>query len=310
MIPPAVALALGLVVAWSVLTVAMRATLNGFGFEPWSLALTIQVMGGAALLFAAGIRSLPLDPIRRWATWVIGGLRVLTTCCFTNALLHASAGQVSQLTTINVLLATAGALLLFGRRRRRAELPGFLVIACGLLLLISRLDGGWANPAVAFVLFSETSVVVASLLAEKHPDNLGTRRQRLALTGFVTLLSAAGLLLAWAVIGLAAPEIPIGPSAADVAATLSSPWLWLMAFALGALIRGPATYVAFDITARLGADGYMLGMSAMPLLVMALEPAVAAFGLLPPLHTTAADFAVAGLILAGGAWIIIARNRR
>lgn len=309
MIPPAVALALGLVVAWSVLTVAMRATLNGFGFEPWSLALTIQVMGGAALLFAAGIRSLPLDPIRRWATWVIGGLRVLTTCCFTNALLHASAGQVSQLTTINVLLATAGALLLFGRRRRRAEWPGFLVIACGLVLLISRLDGGLLNPAVAFVLFSESSVVVASLLAEKHPDNLGTRRQRLALTGFVTLLSALGLLLAWAVLGLM-PAMPVGPSAADVAATLSSPWLWLMAFVLGALIRGPATYVAFDITARLGADGYMLGMSAMPLLVMALEPAAASFGLLPPLHTTAADFAVAAVILAGGAWVIVARNRR
>ena len=309
MIPPAAALALGLVVVWSVLTVAIRATLNGFGFEPWSLALAVQVMGGAALLFAAGIRSLPLEPIRRWATWVIGGLRVLTTCAFTNALLHASAGQVSQLTTVNVLLATVGALLLFGRRRRARELPGFLVIALGLALLIARLDGGLANPAVAFILFSETSVALASLLAEKHPDNLGTRRQRLALTGFVTLLSALGLLLAWAAIGLM-PAMPAGPSAADVAATLASPWLWVMAFILGAMLRGPATYVAFDITARLGADGYMLGMSAMPLLVMALEPAAAAFGLLPPLHTTVADFAVAAVILAGGAWVIVARNRR
>ncbi len=309
MIPPAAALALGLVVAWSVLTVGIRATLNGFGFEPWSLALAVQMMGGAALLVAAGIRALPLDPIRRWATWVIGGLRVLTTCAFTNALLHASAGQVSQLTTVNVLLATVGALLLFGRRRRRAELPGFLVIAFGLLLLVSRLDGGWTNPAVLFVLFSETSVVAASLLAEKHPDNLGTRRQRLALTGFVTLLSAMGLLLAWAAVGLL-PAMPVGLSTADVVATLTSPWLWLMAFVLGAMLRGPATYVAFDITARLGADGYMLGMSAMPLLVMALEPAAASFGLLPPLHTGAADVAVAGLILAGGAWVIVARNRR
>ncbi len=309
MIPPAAALALGLVVAWSVLTVGIRATLNGFGFEPWSLALAVQMMGGAALLVAAGIRALPLDPIRRWATWVIGGLRVLTTCAFTNALLHASAGQVSQLTTVNVLLATVGALLLFGRRRRRAELPGFLVIAFGLLLLVSRLDGGWTNPAVLFVLFSETSVVAASLLAEKHPDNLGTRRQRLALTGFVTLLSAMGLLLAWAAVGLL-PAMPVGLSTADVVATLTSPWLWLMAFVLGVMLRGPATYVAFDITARLGADGYMLGMSAMPLLVMALEPAAASFGLLPPLHTGAADVAVAGLILAGGAWVIVARNRR
>lgn len=310
MIPPAVALALGLVVAWAVLTVAMRATLSGFGFEPWSLALTIQVMGGAALLFAAGIRSLPLDPVRRWATWVIGGLRVLTTCAFTNALLHASAGQVSLLTTVNVLLATLGALILFGRRRRVRELPGFLVIGLGLVLLVGRLDGGLANPAVLFILFSESSVVLASLLAEKHPDNLGTRRQRLALTGFVTLLSAAGLLLAWALVGLLMPDIPVGPSAADVARTLASPWLWVMAFLLGAMLRGPATYVAFDITARLGADGYMLGMAAMPILVMTLEPAAAAFGLLPPLHTGAADFAVAGVILAGGAWVIVARNRR
>ena len=142
MLPSAVILAGVVVVAWSVLTVSIRATLYGFAFEPWSLALAVQICGGAVLLFAAGIRSPPLEPIRRWATWVIGGLRVVTTCAFTTALLHASAGQVSLLTTINVLIAMLGVFVVFRRRRHLGEIPGILMMIAGLILLVGHLEGG------------------------------------------------------------------------------------------------------------------------------------------------------------------------
>jgi drug/metabolite transporter (DMT)-like permease len=315
MLSSAVLLAAGVVVVWSLLVTGMRATLHGFGFEPWSLALAVQIAGGAALLLAAGVGSLPLEPIRRWATWAIGGLRVVTTCAFTTALLHASAGQVSVLTTVNVLIAMLGVFLVFRRGRRPAEIPGILLMLGGLALLVGHLDGGWSNLAIRYVLLSETSVVVASLLAERHPDNLGDRRQRLALTGFVTLLSAAGLLLVWvataaAMSGTAMSETAIGPDIDAVAATLTSPWLWVMAFVLGALLRGPGTYGAFLLTARLGADGYMLAMAAMPPLVMALESLAAAAGLMPQPRSALADLAVAAVVILGGIWVVAARYRR
>jgi drug/metabolite transporter (DMT)-like permease len=310
MLPSAILLAGAVVVVWSLLVIGIRATLYNFGFEPWTLALAVQICGGAALLFAAGLRSLPLQPIRRWATWAIGGLRVITTCAFTTALLYASAGQVSVLTTINVLIAMLGVFLVFRRGRRPTEIPGILLMIGGLALLIGHLEGGWTNPAIRYVLFSETSVVIASLLAERHPDNLGDRRQRLALTGFVTLLSACGLLVVWVAAAALLTDAAIGPDIGTVKATLGSPWLWVMAFVLGALLRGPGTYGAFLLTARLGADGYMLGMAAMPPLVMLLEQIAASLGLVPAPKSALADLAVAAVVIAGGVWVVAARYRR
>jgi drug/metabolite transporter (DMT)-like permease len=310
MLPPAVVLAGTVVIAWSLLVIGMRATLYGFGVEPWTLALAVQIWGGAALLLAAGLRSLPLEPIQRWATWAIGGLRVITTCAFTTALLHASAGQVSVLTTINVLIAMIGVFLVFRRGRRPAEIPGILLMIGGLALLISQLDGGWNNRAIQFVLLSETSVVCASLLAERHPDNLGDRRQRRALTGFVTLLSAVGLLIVWIAAAALLSGAAIGPDVEGVKATLASPWTWVMAFVLGALLRGPGTYGAFLLTARLGADGYMLAMAAMPPLVMTLEAIAAGLHLLPAPRSALADLGIAAIVILGGVWVVAARYRR
>jgi len=309
MLPSAVILAGVVVVAWSVLTVSIRATLYGFAFEPWSLALAVQICGGAVLLFAAGIRSLPLEPLRRWATWVIGGLRVVTTCAFATAMLHASAGQVSLLTTINVLIAMVGVFVVFRRRRHLGEVPGILIMIAGLILLVGHLDGGWSNMAIRFVIFSETSVVIASLMAERHPDNLGNRRQRLALTGFVTLLSALGLLVVWGLATVLLAGSTVGPDTSAVMATLSSPWLWIMAFLLGGVLRGPATYGAFVITAKLGADGYMLGMAAMPPLAMGLEMLAAQYGLVPAPKSALADLGVAAVVIAGGVWVVVAQVR-
>ena len=306
----AVILAASTVLAWSVLTVGVRATLYGFGFEPWTLAMAIQFFAGASLLSAAGLASLPTAQLRRWATWAIGGLRVLTTCAFSAALLHASAGQVSLLCSVNMLLGAIGVFLVFGRKPRRVETVGFALIALGLALLDFRLDGGWSNPAIGLTLFSESSVVAASLLAERHPDNLGSHRQRLALTGFVTLFSASGLLIVWSVLGRVVPEVAIGPSAADVLATLSSPLLWGCALVFGVLFRAPLTYMAFQMMRLVGADGYMLSMAALPITTLLFEIAASEAGLLPPPKLDPVTLGYSAVILAGGAWIILVRVRR
>lgn len=310
MASPVLLIAGAMTAGWSVVTVLVRATLFGFGFDPWTLAMAIQLAAGATLLTAAGIRSLPLEPIRRWSTWVIGGLRVVTTCCFSAALLYGSATAITLISTINVLVAALGVFLVFRRRPRAREVPGFVLIATGIVLLTGRLDGGWSSPAVPLLLVSETCVVLSSLLAERHPDNLGDRRQRLALTGFVTVLSAGGLLAVWSGLGLALPEASLGPSAADVAATVASPWLWAAALVFGAVFRAPLTYVAFQITRLLGADGYMLSMTALPLTTLAAEVAAGLAGLLPPPSLDPVDLGFSAVILAGGAWIVLARYRR
>ncbi|MBM3549429.1 MAG: hypothetical protein FJX54_21025 [Alphaproteobacteria bacterium] len=308
--PVALALALGMEAGWAVFIVGTRAALLAFGFDPWSLAMAVQIAAGASLLIAAGLRSLPTDPIRRPATWAIGGLRVVTTACFSAALLHGAATTVTLLATGNILIAALGVFLFFGRRPGAGETPGFLLIALGVALLAMRLDGGFSNPAIPLIVASETCVVLASLLAERHPDNLGTYRQRLALTGFVTLLSAGTLLILWSLVALALPEMRFGPSSAAVASTLSSPWLWLAALVLGGLLRAPLTYMAFHFTRLFGADGYMLVSIALPVTTLIAEVLMSLTGLVPPPSRDPLDLACAALIVLGGGWVIVKRIRR
>lgn len=306
---PALLIALAMTAMWSVVTVLLRSVLFRFGFDPWTLAMATMLAAGATLLVAAGIRSLPLDPLRRWSTWAIGGIRVLTTCCFSAALLYGSATTITLLSAVNVLVAAIGVLVVFGRRPRAGEIPGFLLIAVGVALLATRLEGGWGSPAIKFLLVSETAVVVSSLLTETHPDNLGDRRQRLALTGFVTLLSASGLLVVWSVVGLALPEAPLGPNASDALASLASPWLWAAALVFGVFFRAPLTYLSFQITRLIGADGYMLSMVALPLTTLAIEILAGWGGLMPMPGLDPVTLGFSALIVAGGAWIILDRVR-
>jgi hypothetical protein len=172
------------------------------------------------------------------------------------------------------------------------------------------LDGGFANPAVALVVISEACVVAVSLLAERHPDNLGGYRQRLALAGFVTLLSAGALLIAWGLAGLALPAMSFGPSSDAVAATLSSPWLWVAALVFGVLFRAPLTYMSFQITRLIGADGYMLSMVALPLTTLLVEFLAGEAALLPAPSLDPVTLGFSAIIVAGGAWIVLVRVRR
>jgi hypothetical protein len=152
--------------------------------------------------------------------------------------------------------------------------------------------------------------VVSSVLSETHPDNLGDRRQRLALTGFVTLFSALGLLVVWGLLCLALPDLAIGPSAADAIATLSSPLLWATALVFGIVFRGPLTYMAFRIMGLIGADGYLLSMAALPLTTLLVEIVAGRLGLLPPPSLDPVTLGYSAVILSGSAWIILVRIRR
>jgi len=166
---PAFLIAVAMTAMWSVVTVMLRGVLFNLGFDPWTLAMCTMLCAGSTLLIAAGITSLPLDPLKRWSTWVIGGIRVLTTCCFSAALLYGSATTITLLSAINVLVAAAGVYAAFRRKPRLAEIPGFLLIGLGVALLAGELEGGWSSPAIKFLLVSETAVVVSSLLPRSIP---------------------------------------------------------------------------------------------------------------------------------------------
>ncbi|MSP67305.1 MAG: hypothetical protein EXQ96_04245 [Alphaproteobacteria bacterium] len=298
-------LPLYMVLAWGTLTVLTRVSIAAFGFDPWALSFAIQFAAGLALLVTAGLRALPLAPLFRPATWAIGVLRLTGAGAYAAALVHASATEVSLLGTFNLLVAPPIVYCVSRRGMRPAEAVGLLLVAVGIGAVVVRLEGGVANGAVPLLLFSETAVVIASLLAERHRDNVSGRRARLALAGFVTLIASVLLLAVW--VPLTMFRLGTGPG--PTVALLATPLLWAIALLFGLVLRAPATYAVFHLVQRAGTEAYLLSLAALPLATLLAEAAAAAAGLLPARPSLAADSAIAGLVFAGGLWNIRARRR-
>lgn len=299
-------LAGAVVAGWTVLATATRSLLTSRGYDAALFALSVQVIAGIGLLVGAGLDRLPTRPLRRWSTWVIGLSRVVTVTCYTTALALITATEASLLATVNVLAGALGVRLAFARRPRPAELIGLGLIAAGILGVILGTPGGFGEPAVLLILASETSVVVALVLSERHPENILDARSRLALAGFVTLIAALGVAVAWVVLGSVPGAGAIVPSIAPWGETASDPVFWIAVAAIALLLRGPLTYGAFAVTRRLGADGYLLSLALLPSLTYGAETLAHALGVLPPPRALG-ELAAGGLILLGCVWNVAIR---
>ncbi len=294
------------VLCWATMSVAIRGEIAAFRHDAATLTLVQLAAGGVFLLAVSGGRGIERAAILLPATWVIGICRVISATAFTAALGYASAGKVTLLAVLNVPFGALGVWLVFRRGVRPLGIAGHAVILACLATLALGLDGGLANPAVTCLLISESSVIVASVVAERHPLNQGAGvRLRAQLTGMIMIIVAVGFLGLWTLASLAAPAgaVPLLDFAA-ARATLSDGWLWVIAPAVGILARGPAMYCALHAIRALGTEHYMLVLTGLPIASLLLEQAAASVGLLPPTPAAWSDFALA-LVMAAAATLVI-----
>ncbi len=297
------------VLGWSVMSVSTRGQIATHGHDAATLTLVQLAAGGVFLLAVSGARGFERAAIRLPSTWVIGLFRVISATAFTAALGYAGAGKVTLLSVLNVPLGALGVWFLFGRGVTALGLAGHGVIVACLAGLAMSLDGGFANPAVLCLMISESSVIVASVVSERHPLNQGAGvRLRAQLTGTIMVIVALGFLALWTIVSLAAPAgmVPLLDLAA-ARASLADPWLWVMAPAIGILARGPAMYCALHAIRALGTERYMLILTGMPIASLALEQGAVAAGLLPATPVHWYDLAFALTMAAAAALVIRSR---
>lgn len=290
--------------SWALLLVVSRALLLAWDLDPWAFSFIQLITGGLFLLLLSSGGSVPVSALRRLDTWIFGGLRVLTASAFTAALVHVSVLQVGLLGVMNVPMAVLAVWFVFGRVPGRRELPGHLAILTGIALLIARLDGGLANPAVWLILISEIAVVASSLIAEAHPNNQGDGlRARLRFTGLTLVVTALIFLVV-----RAGQSMLTGDGGALGLDGLTSPSLWLAGLVVGVALRGPSMYLTFWSINAVGTHNYLAAVAFLPLVGQAFEYLLALGGWLP---MPALDIYDLGLIVAiiGGACLIL-RVRR
>jgi len=287
----------GSVFTWAALAVTNRVLLLRFGLDPWTFTFVQLCAGGVVLVAVGGRRRLDLSSFRRPATWVIGVLRVLSAALYTAALAWVSVLEAGVLGSVNVPMVAAAVWLAFERRPARGEWLGQLVILTPILLFVADLPGGLRHPAVLLMLFNEVCLVAATLLAERHPDNVsdqpGARQQ---FTGALLLITAALFLAIRAVDGGSVDGI----------------WNWRLLAAgvvVGVALRAPSMLLSFWSIRLIGAQNYVAALSPLPLLGMVFEQSAFAAGLIDVSRFRPGTVLLALGVVVGTLLLVTARSR-
>lgn len=288
---------LGSILCWAAVIASSRMVLLRFGFDPWAFSFVQLCAGGIALVGLGRRGGQDMSSFRRPGTWLLGVLRVLSAAAYTAVLVWISALEAGILGAVATPMVALAVWAAYGRRPAAGEWLGHAVILAAIATLLAGLAGGWRHPAVGLMLINEACLVAATLLAERHPDNVSDAPgARLRFTGAV-LLVTAGLFLA--------ARLVQGGSAAGI-------WTWellLSGVAVGVAFRAPSMVLSFWSTRLVGSRNYMAAASILPLLGMALEEAMFALGLIGE-SRFAPGTALLGLGVAAGTLLVVAARLR
>lgn len=259
---------LAAVMSWAVLLVVSRVVLLRFSIDPWTFTFVQLCAGGTVLLLLGGLRGLDFASFANPITWLLGLLRVLSAACYTAVLAWLSVLEAGILGAINIPLAMFAVWLVFGQRPSRGEWLGHVAICAPMPFLVVGLEGGLGHPAVLLMLLNEVCLIAATLLAERHPENVSDRPgARLRFSGAVLLVTAAILLVLW----LALDKGREGT------------WSWPLLVAgclVGVMFRAPSMVLSFWSMRLIGTRNYLAAIAILPVVGLALEQGAIALGLI------------------------------
>lgn len=301
-------LLIGATGSWALLLALSRATVLGFGLDPWMFTFLQLISGGIFLLLIAWGAEAGSSALLRADTWLIGAFRVGTAALYMASLLHVDVMQASFFGAIGVPASALAVWLLFDRRPAAGEIWGHVPLIAGAAVVASGFEGSFFNPAVGLLLVSSCCVLGANLLAERHPhmQALGPKT-RLRLTGTVLVITAAGF-ATWRFLQSSVDWA--GPAQGLELGDLLRPELWIAGLGLGITLRGLCTYLGFRAAAVAGTQNYMAATLALPIMGAVLECAIAwsGYGSWPDFAAT--DGVGGALIIGGGLAVFLARRRR
>lgn len=302
--------------SWSILLVVSRTILVETGLDPWLFTFLQMMAGGLILMILGGWRQIGLSALKDPFTWGFGVLRVLTAAFFTAALVHTTAANASFVGIIVVPLSMAVLFACGFRQPTLRELPGQLIVLTGLWVVVTGLEGGFANPALVYMVLSEICVILATLISELHPMNqTEDMRQRAGLTGvmlFAASICMLGGAIALSLLGAALPTLaealPAAPEWIGTPSLLLDPTLWIAAILVGALLRGTSQFLSLRAVYRVGTENYLAGIAALPFMSLGLEFLFFQLGLIDR-FVFAWQTVLGGIIMTSGSLLVLFSRR-
>jgi drug/metabolite transporter (DMT)-like permease len=299
-------LALGLANSflWSLYLLLTRHVVAGAKLDPWAYTL-VQLLCAGLLMLWFGRRA-PGSLRDLLAPWTIGYafLRVAINGATSAALVWLAVTQSTMLATVSVLIGAISGWMLTGKGPQRRDWPGLALLTFGIACFAMVLSGeGWRG--LAWLVASETLAVTGSWMIAYHPrnasNNLGERSR---FTGEILVAASMALIFVWSVAGsmglMASPWAGGGDAFGRIE-------LWLWAALAGLMFRAPGTWLGFWTINRTGVQTYLVVLTAMPFMSVALEAGAGRLGWVAPPALSMAEWLAAIPILAAASWLIAIR---
>ena len=203
-------------------------------------------------------------------------------------------------------MAVAGSWLIAYHPRNRAagtaarsRFTGEILVAASLALA----PEAWRG--LLWLAVSETMAVAGSWLIAYHPRNRAAETAaRSRFTGEILVAASLALIIVWSLLGASGAIVSPWAGAGDAFGRIE---LWIYATLAGLLFRAPGTWLGFWTINKTGVQTYLIALTAMPFMAIALEALAAQLGWLAPPRLSTAEWLAAAVILAASVWLIVLR---
>lgn len=301
-------LALGLVnsLLWSLYLLLTRHVVSGARLDAWAYTLVQLLAAGLVLLWIG--RRAPGSWAAVLAPWTLGYafLRVAINGATAAAVVWLAVTQSTLLATVSVLIGALSGWWLTRKAPHKRDWWALGLLAAGIVAFALALTGeAWRG--LAWLVLSESMAVAASWMIAYHPRNRSTdTAARSRFTGEILVAASLALIVVWSLLGSIGVMTSPWAGGGDA---FGRPELWLYAVLAGLLFRAPGTWLGFWTINHTGVQTYLVVLTAMPFLAIALEAGAAHLGWVAPPRLSAGEWAAAIVILAASVWLIVVRMR-
>lgn len=281
----------GAIILWAILDVLSRLAVVSFEANPVVFTCYNMLFGGIVLALLGGRSPIQWKTFAHPLTWVFGFLRMSVSIFYTTAFIFMTTTEGSFLLRVSSVMIVALYWLSGRKKFAMADAIGMGLFLAGFLWMAARLDNGFSNLGVIFILIAALLNMCLSIVAEVHPigDKAEGFRKRSQYTGVVLIVSSLvfiGLALASAWLNAFAN---VGSGLFGEAVTTLAPQMTdfvnmptiLLAVAAGFILRAPITYMYLYSVKLIKADNILLVSAVGPFAALGVESLVNVAGLLP-----------------------------
>ena len=307
--------------AWTFTDAFMGYAVASLNVNPIMLTAISQVCGGGILLIFAGPGQLAIKTIRSAHTWAHGLLSILTTSCYTFALVYITATEVNFIMRIDVIFVLLMSAIFLNKKIYRSDWIGMALVGVGIFLFASGLEPMDRTAAITMCFFSAFFLTLRTLESETHPTSIEARhdvKHRCRVTGMILFITGTMFLLSYTLLAYFIGHTSFGDAALGSALVgIIPPTEQLLnietvvaSVAIGCTVLALAYFFMLYSNVVAGAAQFLTVLTILPYTTYAVEWTMAQFGLVDVSHIQPSDLLVGLLIVVGGMYMVIARQKR